>query len=145
AVGTSSTQQVTVTDQDPHVAAALANALAADLVQTRRELHGYDQTSPIGKQISSVQSSIAQLDSELKAVNSALEVASPVDVPRLSSLMTSLVNERSGLVQQEDQLLSMRSPIVVDPATVPTQPVSGRRYLDMALGLLLGLALGVGL
>jgi hypothetical protein len=58
--------------------------------------------------------------------------------------MTSLVNERGGLVQEEDTLLTLRTPMVVDLAAPPTHALSTRKSLDMALGLLLGLALGIG-
>src|SRR5207237_7827547 len=100
----SSIQQITVTDQDPHVAAALANALAADLVQTRRQLRAGKQAIPIDQQISNVQASIGQLDVQLKTVNAELQQAQPTDVPPLSGLMQSLVSERSGLGQEEDTL-----------------------------------------
>jgi capsular polysaccharide biosynthesis protein len=143
-VGTSSVEQITVTDEDPQVAASLANALAADLVQTRRELRAGKQAVPIDRQISIVQSDIGQLDAQLKVVTTQLEQAAPGDVPRLSGLMTSLVNERQGLAQEEDILLTLRSPMVVDPAPPAGSPTSTRRSLDVALGLLLGLAAGIG-
>jgi capsular polysaccharide biosynthesis protein len=144
AVGTSNVEQITVTDPDPRVAAGLANALAADLVQTRRQLRAGSKAPPVDQQITSVQASIAQLDAQIKVVSAQLQQAAPTDVPRLSGLMASLVSERGGLVQEQDTLLTLRTPMVVDHATPPTHAISTRRSLDMALGLLLGLALGVG-
>jgi capsular polysaccharide biosynthesis protein len=144
AVGTSNVEQITVTDPDPRVAAGLANALAADLVQTRRQLRAGKQAPPVDQQIASVQASITQLDAQIKVASAQLQQAAPTEVPRLSGLMASLVSERGSLVQQQDTLLTLRTPMVVDRATLPTPAISPRRSVDMALGLLLGLALGVG-
>src|SRR5215831_5199273 len=64
ALGTSGVTELTVTDPDPYVAARLANALAQDLVATRRDMARGAAQSP-AEQLANVQAEIGQIDAQI--------------------------------------------------------------------------------
>src|SRR5215831_495426 len=64
AIGTSGVVELTVTDPDPYVAARLANALAQDLVATRRDMARGAAQSP-AEQLANVQAEIGQIDAQI--------------------------------------------------------------------------------
>jgi uncharacterized protein involved in exopolysaccharide biosynthesis len=144
AIGTSGVVELTVTDPDPYVAARLANALAQDLVTTRRDMaHGATQ-SP-AEQLANVQAEIAQIDSQIARVDAQLSAASPTDVPALAAVLSQLTSERTGLVQETLVLQGEQGPYatVIESAAPPSRPVSSQAPLLAALGGLLGLVLGI--
>jgi capsular polysaccharide biosynthesis protein len=144
ALGTSGVMELTVTDPDPYVAARLANALAQDLVATRRDMaHGATQ-SP-AEQLANVQDEIARIDAQIAHVDAQLAAASPIDVPALAAVLSQLTSERAGLVQETLVLQGQQGPYatVIESAAPPTRPVPSQAPLLAALGGLLGLVLGI--
>ena len=145
ALGTSGVVELTVTDSDPHVAARLANALAADLVSTRSQIaHGASIASP-ADQLAALQARLDRVDAEIADVDRRLGSAAPGEVPALSARLSLLTAERTSLVQQQLGLEGQREQpgMVVDAARAPDQPEPSRLPLDAALGALLGLVVGV--
>ncbi|HEX2424042.1 MAG TPA: polysaccharide biosynthesis tyrosine autokinase [Actinomycetota bacterium] len=92
------------------------------------------------KQIDAIDAEIADLDQQM----SGLDPASPehlTDAERRNTLDTTRLNVQNQLYQIAT--LSSDPGQVVEPAQLPTSPVSPKHKLDLALGFLLGLILGV--
>jgi hypothetical protein len=118
AVGTSSgVLGLSVKNPDPIVAAALANALATDLIVTRQQARDAELTS---------------LATVLKTTLSAL----PPGIDQSNALAQSLVQLHTNSVLQSQ-------PSVVDPATAPVHPDPSGLLPNLGLGLVLGLGLGM--
>ena len=144
ALGTSGVVELTVTDPDPHVAARLANALAQDLVATRRDMaHGATQSPD--EQLANVQAELAKIDAQIARVDAQLAAAAPADVPALAAVLSQLTSERAGLVQETLVLQGQQGPYatVIESAAPPSQPAPSQAPLLAALGGLLGLVLGI--
>ena len=112
---------IAATDAHPALAAALANAYAAQYQKFIQSIN-----------VAGLKQAIANLQGEF---NSTARDAT-VQRGAIESSIASLVQQEAttnGGVQ------------IVDPATSPTTPSSPRPKRDAAIGLLLGLALGVGL
>lgn len=162
--GLSAVEQITVTDQNRYVAAALANALAKNLVETRLEIRASSvaqtkaQAALVASAINQVNSNLAQVDAQIQRVNAELPGAGANDVSGLAALASTLAAERTSmvqqqaalitqqntLVQQQDSLIGVRNPTLIGPATPPADVTSSHLKLDIALGALLGLVLGLG-
>jgi uncharacterized protein involved in exopolysaccharide biosynthesis len=159
ALGSSGVLSLSVQDHDPRVAARLANALAAAVIQTRLRITSgrlKELLNGLGTQIDDLTKQIVTLDAQIDKIDA--QSATTKDPGRLAELRA----KRDGLVQQRDYLLQQRVVLesergsvaatdalrpeasVVDPAVPPRHRDPSRRPVDLGLGVLLGLVLGVG-
>ncbi len=151
-LGTSGVMDLQVKDTDPVAAAAIANALAVDVVSTRltvNEGQAYQLTASLTNQIKALDASIAQLDARI-ANYQAIATDPSVSAAALSGLYserTSLAQERLTLeaqISQIKQSLALRPQAgVIDGAEPASKPDPSRAPIDMALGGLGGLVLGI--
>jgi tyrosine-protein kinase len=134
-------------DGDPARAAAIANAIAGQLVSTSSLLQGR-QTS--------LQESI---DAELKATQDEINTTE-ADVQRLVNLHSPGTADAATLLDLQDRLATLRSTYaallssstadvpnllsVVEPAAAPIAPVSPQPLLDTLIAAVVGLLVAVG-
>jgi capsular polysaccharide biosynthesis protein len=145
ALGSSGVMQLSVTDSDPEVAVALANAIAESVIKTRLQVTAGEAASVVrslDQQITRLQQQISDLDARVDQAGGAAAGG-------------QLVRRREALEQRMSQLESERASVettralrpkaaVLDAASPPAQQLPGRRLPDLVLGGLLGLLLGVG-
>lgn len=145
ALGSSGVMQLSVTDSDPEVAVALANAIAESVIRTRLQVTAGEAASVVrslDKQITLFQQQISDLDAHIDQAGGA-------------AASGQLVRRREALEQRMSQLESERASVqttralrpkadVLDAASPPAQQLPGGRLPDLVLGGLLGLLLGVG-
>jgi len=140
ALGASGVLELSVTDRNPRVAAALANAIAQEVRQARLdagdlELRGL--LAALDRRITTINDKILELDTR------------PVTNPRVRSVGESLSQQRAVLETQRTSALLDASkqprPLVVSPATVPAGPDASGRWPHIVLGGILGLLLAGGL
>lgn len=162
-VGTSGVLQLSVTDTSPAVSAAITNALADDLIQTRlavspaARIAALDsRINTLNDRITAIDEQVATLEGQLAAisVNPGDATTAAVQAQILDDRIAAYSSERSALTQQELQLESERNnlvssgsestPAVIDRATPPTHPDPSRLPIDLALALVIGLVLGTG-
>jgi capsular polysaccharide biosynthesis protein len=162
-LGTSGVLQLTVKDPDAAAAASIANALAEDLIQTRLAVSPAAHKATLDAQIKTVTDQIAALNVEITSLKDQLKNL-PVDPanPQTAAVKAQILadritfddNETSTLTQQLIHLDSERSslgsasdttPSVIDTATVPVKADPSRLPIDLALALVIGSVLGVGI
>jgi capsular polysaccharide biosynthesis protein len=162
-LGTSGVLQLTVKDPDAAAAAGIANALAEDLIQTRLAVSPAAHKAALDAQIKTVTDQIAALNVEITSLkdqlkNLAVDPANPqataVKAQILADRITFDDNEISTLTQQLIHLDSERSslgsasdttPSIIDMATVADKADPSRLPIDLALALVIGSVLGVGI
>ena len=145
ALGSSGVMQLSVTDSDPKVAVALANAIAAAVIRIRLQVTSGEAATAVrslDQQLTRLQQEISDLDARIDQAGGAAGSG-------------QLVRRREAIAQRMSQLESERASVettralrpraaVLDPASPPAQQLPGRRLPDLVLGGLLGLLLGVG-
>lgn len=145
-LSSSSVLALSVTDPNAGVATAVANTLATDAVATLNAQAQQPSQALLGE----LQAQIDPLESEIAAIGSELSVA------RSSDEVTALLAQRSDLSQQMTALITKQADIqqqmvqsqgasVVAPATRPDVADPSRLPLDLILGAIAGLILGIGL
>jgi non-specific protein-tyrosine kinase len=145
---------ITVRDRSPKRAAGLANAAAKDIVS----LNQGDQSAryaslktTLQKQIADTNAQLASASSRLRAL-SALTVQDSAAIAAISSLTTqvnALQASQTALNTQLNTLLLSQAQsntvlTIVDSAQLPTVAVSPVLRTNLALALILGLALSIG-
>ena len=135
---------IAYTDASPARAQQLTQAFATAYLQYRRQ-ETLDDLLAVS---AAVQQRIQQLDKQLGAVNRRI-ATSPNGAPRasLQSQANALTGQTAVLQQELADLTppdTLRVGQVVGPANLPRQPVSPNHVVNGLLGLLIGLALGVG-
>ena len=129
-LGTSGVVKLTVRDKSPRVAAALANALAAEVIETGLTVSG-------GRAGGSSPSSI---------VRSSL--STPVSRGADPTRRSALVEERAAVQAERVNVLASEAgrsqPAVISRATPPPRADTAPITAYAALGALLGLILGIG-
>jgi capsular polysaccharide biosynthesis protein len=150
-LGTSGIMDLQVKDTDPVVAAAIANTLADDVVKTRASVNQSkaDQlTASLIAQSKAVDLSIAQLDARIARYRAGRD-------PSVSAAaLSGLYSERASLAQQNltlaseinqiNQSLALRPQAgIIDGAQPAATADPSRAPIDIALGALGGLVLGV--
>jgi uncharacterized protein involved in exopolysaccharide biosynthesis len=163
-LGTSGVLLLSVQDRDASTAAAIANALAKDLINTRLAVSVASQRAALDDRIAAANAAISVLDQQVAVLDAQLESlqVDPANVQTaavraqiLADRISALSNERSSLTQQELQLEAERNsldsngsiptPSIIDPASVPAHPDASRLPFDLALGLVIGLILGLAI
>ena len=160
ALGSSGVLQLSVTDRDARAAAAISNALASALIETRLAVTGGQVKQVIAEidgQIAEVNMRISRVDGDIDALSiqaataDTLERANSARAKRneAARLRDFLAQQRSVLESQRAHLLATDAlrpkPSIINVATPPGRPDPSRRLADLVLGGLLGLVLGVGL
>jgi uncharacterized protein involved in exopolysaccharide biosynthesis len=159
ALGSSAVLQLSVSDRNRHVAAALTNALAGRVIEARLAVsNGQLQQVLAGLQerIDGLNTKIAALDVQTDSL--AVQLARVGTAAQASALRS----QRDGLFQSRDLLVQQRSvaeservsllstdashpkPSIISSATVPGHADSSHLASYLALGILLGLILGIG-
>lgn len=156
-LGSSAVLELSVRDRDPRVASSLANALAAQLIQIRLDLRrgaAIRLASQLEARIDDLRKQIDTLDETIVDRQTRAAAAGPNGSPSLNAELSALRNTRTNLVDQRSTLETSRSQLtandamlpeasVIDPAVVPTDADPSRVPHDLALGMLLGLTLGI--
>lgn len=159
-IGSSGILQLTVSDQDPEVAADIANALTERLVHDWGSTSGNDP----GVAIAQLQQRIADLEADMNTVEGNLErvgadlevTTDPANRGRLLALQSDLTKQRDSLQQQrviyQSQVAALfveqvtqAPPRIIDRATRPTERDGTNPAPATALGALLGLFIGLGI
>jgi capsular polysaccharide biosynthesis protein len=136
-IGTSSVLELSVTDHDPRTAMLMTNALADQLVRVR-------DAAVLGAS----KAQVKDFDDQIKVSDEQLRNL------RAGGIKESEQAELSDASRQRSDLVAARSqiivgmppePTVVDQATVPDKSLATGMKAQMAVGGLLGLALGLAL
>lgn len=159
ALGSSGVLELSVTDRSPRAAAAIANALAKRLIETRRSVTEGEVTRVIAdldRRISELNRKIAQTDGkiELLDVTAATATTAP-EANEARDARNELARTRDFLAQQRSLLEAQRidllstaagrpRPSIISVATPPRSTDGSGWLADLALGGLLGLVLGLG-
>lgn len=144
ALGSSGVIEIAVIDRDPDVAAKIANVLAANVVKIRLEASRGEAT----RLIRELDKRIAALNRKLTDIDSRYNQVSP-------QAANNLLAQRDDLSRQLDTIELQRldlsrefavapKPMVVEEAEVPGSMDPSKLPLNVALGGLLGLVVGVG-
>jgi len=158
-LGSSGLFQLSVSDRDPQTAAAIVNALAAQVIRARLSVtqgQARQILIDLGRQIDDLNARISYSDARIDSLNERIAGAS--DPETLSSLRRErddasrlsdfLGQQRAALEAQRTSVLSTDSvrpkPTIISRADPPTRADSSGVVPDVILGALLGLILGVG-
>jgi uncharacterized protein involved in exopolysaccharide biosynthesis len=157
-LGSSGVFQLSVSDRDPRTAAAIANALAAQVIRARLAAsQGQTQQvlNDLGQEIGDLNARITYVDARIDSLTERLSGASSLESADLRAdrataiqLRDSLIRQRGALEVQQNGVLSSESvrpkATIISRAGPPTAADSSRFLADVVLGALLGLILGVG-
>jgi len=143
-IGTSGVLVLSVSDADPDVAAALANALSEQLLASRRE----QLIDPLEQRLAQVDDDLVAVDVEIDDIQAQGQRPGAV-IDELRLRLEDLIQRRRDL-QSERQALSESlaatpKPALIDPATVPGVPEPASLAADLMVGGLLGLVVGVAI
>ena len=146
-LSSSSVLELSVTDPNAGVATAVANTLATFAVATlnaQAQQPSEALLSELQAQIDPLASEIAAIGSELSAARSSASEVTALLAQRtdLSQQMTALITKEADI---EQQMVQSQGASVVAPATRPDVTDPSRLPLDLILGALASLILGIGL
>lgn len=136
---------IVVRDTDGKQAALIANALAAELLARTPQ--------PVEPDVESITGQVAALDALIADINRQIEILSSVDLPtaaqqtQLDALTRRLDAVATSRGILEGQLLRSApgTLLLIDPATLPTEPAGPGRSVVVLLGALIALISSVGL
>lgn len=146
-LSSSSVLELSVTDPNAGVATAVANTLATFAVATlnaQAQQPSEALLNELQAQIDPLASEIAAIGSELSAARSSASEVTALLAQRtdLSQQMTALITKQADI---EQQMVQSQGASVVAPATRPDVADPSRLPLDLILGALASLILGIGL
>jgi capsular polysaccharide biosynthesis protein len=154
-LGTSGVLLLTVRDSNAAAAAAIANALADDLIQTRNAARAQSELA-LDVQIKTLNDRITALNLDSDSLKAQLKNL-PADPPGLlraqilAIQITADDNESATLTNQLNPIESERAGLAsdtpatqIDAATVPIKTDPSQLPIELALALVIGLVLGVG-
>jgi hypothetical protein len=159
ALGSSGVLELSVTDRNPRAAAAIANALAKRLIETRRSVTEGEVNrvlADLDMRISKLNRKIAQADGKIELLDvTAATATTAAEANEARDARNELARTRDFLAQQrslfEAQRIDLLStaagrprPSVISVATPPRSTDGSGWLADLALGGLLGLVLGLG-
>lgn len=143
-LGSSGVVGLEVSDSDPKAAAGIANALARDLIETRLA----SRDTPLADALGELDLRIEELRQEVEALSEELGAMTPDQSVGLNRERDLLVQRQLILEQQRGSLIAAEierpKPGIIDAASPPALAEPSGRVTDAALGLLLGLILGIG-
>jgi capsular polysaccharide biosynthesis protein len=158
-LGSSAVVRLSVTDRDRHVAADLANALAAQVISTRTRVTNGGvpaELASLDKRISDANEKISETDATIDQLNVQVALAGNGQAGNdLRAKRDTASRRRDFLSQQRGVLESERisllgtyalrpRPSIISRAAVPVHADSSGVLPYMILGALLGLVLGLG-
>jgi capsular polysaccharide biosynthesis protein len=159
-LGSSSVVKISVSDRDKYVAANVANALAARVIETRRQVSSGgvpQEVANLTQRIDAVTAKISRADAAIDRLSVAVANApTPQLANQLRAQRDAASRQRDFLAQQRSVLESERvsilgtyalrpKPSVISQASVPRSVDASGLWPYAVLGALLGLLLGVGL
>lgn len=159
-LGQSSIVALSVTDRNPHVAAALANALAAGVIRTRLAVTRGSASQAIAQLDQQLSDANQRIVAETDVVNrltvSLAAASNPTEANTLRGEQTTaarqldLLNQtRTALESQRISLLSAnaldRTPNIISSAAVPTASNPSGMATYLVLGIFLGLIIGIAI
>jgi non-specific protein-tyrosine kinase len=144
--------RITVEDQDPTVAAQVANTLAEILIVQSEKLYsggGSAAHEILGEQMTHIEGELRQARGEYES----LIAQTPQDSERIAAVSRSIELKEetyATLLEQYEQVRAreaMRANMlsIVDPAVPPQSPSKPHRKLGVALGFVVGSVSGLGL
>jgi capsular polysaccharide biosynthesis protein len=137
-VGASGVLQLRVRDGNPTRASAIANALTRQVITARRRV----TEGELRRVLTSVNPQIEQFAGQI----AELDAKSPLS-PDQEAKRSSLVQQRTALESERFSALSAAAqqpkPAIISAATPPIDADSSNASLDILLGALLGLIIGV--
>jgi capsular polysaccharide biosynthesis protein len=146
-IGSSGVLTLSVTDPDPQVAVRLANTLAADVVSTRITL----TQNGLASSLRSLALQETAIDVQIQKLTSQIgqlvgRPSSSTEVKALRTRVTGLQNQAGQIAVQRNDLQAQAGPraTVIDKA-LSAVGVPGRTVLDVLLGGLLGLVVGIAI
>jgi capsular polysaccharide biosynthesis protein len=144
ALGSSSVIEIAVVDRNPDVAAKVANVLATNVVQLRLKTSRGDADElarRLDKRIVDLNRKLVQIDRQLDQASAQAANALLAQRDDLSRQLDTIELQRLDLSRE---FAVTPKPAVVEAAEVPLKMDPNRLPLNLALGGLLGLVLGVG-
>jgi len=144
-VGLTNVLDVAASSTTPAQAARIANAYANDYITLERQ----QEVDALLAAASQIQSKITDLDSQIAALDTQLATAPAAQQVSLQAQRTALVNQEAAFKAEQAQFqvtsaLQNGGAQVVTPAVAPKAPSSPRPKRNLALGIAVGLILGVG-
>lgn len=143
----SSLLTITAQNVDPALAAAIANAIADQLIAASPTIQGQQVAlqQSVSAQLRATEEQINATQAEVERLG-ALSSPAPSDIATLQTLQSQLVTLRSTYASLVAASSSNASNLlsVVEPAVAPITPVSPRPLLDALLGGILGLLIAAG-
>ena len=147
ALGSSAVLDLSVSDPNRRVAAAVSNTLAARVIQTRLKVSGGHLRQVLNEldgKIATLNRKIGSLDVQIASLG--LTNASARDA---AQRQRDILGQARGVLEAERVSLlatdaSNPTPAIISQAPLPTHADSSRLLQDLVLGALLGLVLGIG-
>ena len=158
-LGSSGVFELSVRDRDPRTAAAIANALAAELIRARlaaTQGEADQVLADLGQKIDALNARISYLDARIGSFDERLARASSpesadalrAERDRATQLSDSLLQKRVALEVQRNSVVfndtTRPKATIISRAGPPIAADSSRFLAHVVLGALLGLVLGVG-
>ena len=158
-LGSSAIVSLSVSDANPGIASALANAISQRVILAREQFASGtrdQELTTLERQTTALSARIAASNVKIDALNNEIAQAAGAQGAALRARRDGALQQSDFLTQQRGVLESERvsilgasalrpRPSVVAEATPPLQPDSSGRLQYMVLGGLLGLIIGVGL
>jgi len=144
--------EIMVTDQNPEAAAAIANALAEELilqtpagqVQGEQQRFVEAQLEELRNKIQQVQQEIGQQSSQLADLTSAAEIQeAQQSIQSLEAVLSRYRTEYAALLRSYSAD-TINQLTIVEPAIVPVRPIGGRVGLVVAIAAAAGIGLALG-
>jgi len=150
-LGTSGVLDLQVKDTDRNAAAVIANALAKDIIDTRAKVardRANALLATLGDEIQATNDEIAKVDAAIASFRPSSDPSvSAATLSGLYSERASLAQERTTLEAEQNSItesLAMRPQAgIIDPAVPAALADSSRAPIDIALGFLGGLVVGL--
>jgi capsular polysaccharide biosynthesis protein len=159
-LGSSGVFELSVSDRDPQIASAMANALAAQLIRGRLASTQGGETDlmkELDQKVSDLSARISYLDAQITSFNERIsravtpETAAALasDRARAEQLQATLVQQKAAAETERNTVVSTDAqrpkPTILSRALPPSSADTSPLPADLVLGALAGLILGIGL
>jgi hypothetical protein len=151
-LGTSGVLELSVSDRNARAAAAMANALASEIIRARLHVSSGELQQLLGTihdQIVDVSRRISDLDVQIASLSARAGGARSTAATNAAKRRDLLAQRRAALEAERVTLLSSNAqrpkPSIISRASLPLHPDPSRWLAVLTLGALLGLVLGAGI